>query len=55
MELSSSNIKKFLIFSQKKSFLLFQETKTPKLNIPKFQETETLKKFLYFRKQLCEL
>ena len=55
MELSSSNIKKFLVFSQKKSFLLFQETKTPKLNIPKFQETETLKKFLYFRKQLCEL
>ena len=36
MELSSSNIKKFLIFSQQKSFLIFQET-------------ETLKNLLYFR------
>ena len=37
MEISSSNIKKFLalilkflIFSQKKAFLIFRETKTPK-------------------------
>ena len=36
MKLSSSNIKKFLIFSQKKAFLLFKET-------------ETRKKFVIFR------
>ena len=30
MELSSPNIKKFLIFSQKKAFLMFQERDTPK-------------------------
>ena len=30
MELSGSNIKKFLIFSQKKSFFIFRETKTLK-------------------------
>ena len=30
MELSSSNIKKFLIFSQKKALLTFRETETPK-------------------------
>ena len=35
MELSNSNIKKFLIFSLKKAFLIFQER-------------ETLKKFLIF-------
>ena len=29
MELSSSNIKKILIFSQKKAFLTFQEAETP--------------------------
>ena len=28
MELSAFNIKKFLIFSQKKAFLIFWETKT---------------------------
>ena len=28
MELSSSNIKKFLLFSQKKAFLIFQETES---------------------------
>ena len=28
MELSNSNIKRFLIFSRKKAFLIFQETKT---------------------------
>ena len=32
MEFSSSNIRKFLIFYQKKGFLLFQETETPKQN-----------------------
>ena len=30
MELSCSNIKKFLIFSQKKAFLVFRETESPK-------------------------
>ena len=30
MELSSSNIKKFLIFSQKKTVLMFREMETPK-------------------------
>ena len=62
MELSSSNIKKFLIVSQKKSFLIFQETEPPnflpKTETPKnppFHEMETLKNFLYFRKQLSEL
>ena len=29
MNLSSSNIKKFLIFSQKKAFLIFREMETP--------------------------
>ena len=36
MEISGSNIKKFLIFSQKKAFLIFWEM-------------ETLKKFLIFQ------
>ena len=39
MELSDSNIKKFLIFSQKKAFLTFQETETPQKFLI-FQETE---------------
>ena len=39
MELSSSSIKKFLIFSQKKSFLMFQERETPKKFLM-FQETK---------------
>ena len=39
MELSSSNIKKFLIFSQKKDFLIFRETETPKKFLI-FQERE---------------
>ena len=30
MELSNSNIKNFLIFSQKKAVHIFQETETPK-------------------------
>ena len=29
MKLPSSNIKNFLVFSQKKTFLIFQETLTP--------------------------
>ena len=43
MELSGSNIKKFLTFSLKKDFT-FQER-----NFLIFQDTETLKNFLYFR------
>ena len=39
MNLSCSNIKKFLIFSQKKAFLIFPETETPKKFII-FQEKE---------------
>ena len=39
LELSSSNTKKFLIFSQKKAFLIFQKTETPKKFLI-FQETE---------------
>ena len=38
MKLSSSNIKKFFIFSQKKAFLIFGETETPKKFLI-FQET----------------
>ena len=38
MELSGSNIKKFLIFSQKKAFLIFRKS-------------ETLQNSLYFRKR----
>ena len=51
-EVSSSNIKEILMFSQKKGFLVFRETETPKkfLVIRKptifiIQETETLKTF----------
>ena len=39
MDLSSSNIKKILIFSQKKAFLRFRQTETPKKFII-FLETE---------------
>ena len=39
MDLSSSNIKKILIFSQKKAFLMFRQTETPKKFII-FLETE---------------
>ena len=46
MELSNSNIKKFIIFSQKKAFLIFRETKTPK-QIPYISGNGA---FLYFRK-----
>ena len=37
MELSCSNIKKFLTFSVNKAFLIFRETETPKKFL--FQET----------------
>ena len=39
MELSSSNFKKFLIFSQKKACFIFPKTETPK-KFFLFQETE---------------
>ena len=39
MELSSSNIKRFLIYSQKKVFLIFPETETTKEFLI-FQEPE---------------
>ena len=68
MELSNSNIKKFLIFSQKKAFLIFRETETPKklfiykkikpllncfLYFGKWNFLAlSFKKFLYFRKEL---
>ena len=54
MELPSSNNEKFLIFFQKKAFLIFWETKIPKrflifqeMEISLFQEIQTLKSFLY--------
>ena len=40
MELSNFNIKKVLIFSQKKAFLIFRETEKP-TNFLMFQETES--------------
>ena len=53
MELSGSNIKKFLMFSQKKAFSIFRQAETPKnsfdfrkWNFLIFQEMETLKNFL---------
>ena len=57
MKLSSSYLKKFLICSQKKAFLIFRETKTPKKFLI-FQETELFyisrngnpKKILIFQK-----
>ena len=53
MELSGCNIKKFLIFSQKKAFLILWKSRKNSLHFRKrnfliFQETETLKSFLYF-------
>ena len=51
MKLSGSNIKKILIFSQKKAFLIFPKiepcTFQPKLEI---LENSVLRKFLIFRK-----
>ena len=43
MELSSSNIKKFLIFSRNKAFLIFREQKSRKNSLyfkRKYKETE---------------
>ena len=57
MKLSNFNIGKFLIFSQKKAFVVFRETETPKkffmfqeTEVLIFKETQTLKIFLHFRK-----
>ena len=54
MELSSSNIKKFLIFSQKKAFLIFQQMELSHISgngntekIPYISGNETF----YFRKR----
>ena len=62
MKLSNFNIGKFLIFSQKKAFVVFRETETPKkffmfqeTEVLIFKETQTLKIFLHFRKQLSML
>ena len=56
MELSSSNIKKILIFSPEMESYFFQpKLKKQKKSIPGkcliFQETEILKKLLHFRKR----
>ena len=55
MELSSSNIKKFLIFSQKKAFFIFQEMKISHIsgnkNTEKYPYFSGNKNFLYFKKQ----
>ena len=51
MELSSSNINKFLIFSQKKAFLIFRERKTPQKCFI-FPETETSPKIFIFQEEL---
>ena len=58
IELTNSNIKKFLIFSRKKAFLIFRETKTPKkfLTFPRkdlfiyYRKRKPRKNSLYFRK-----
>ena len=47
MELSNSNIKKFLLYSQKKAFLILQEKETPE----KFIYISENKTFFYFRKR----
>ena len=46
-ELSSSNIKKFLIFSQKKAFLYFGKQKLRKISY--ISENGNPKKFLIFK------
>ena len=58
MELPGPKIKNFVVFSQKKVFLIFQETELSSPNIKKFQERtfqtqqiikkNILKKFLVF-------
>ena len=62
MKLANFNIGKFLTFSQKKAFVVFRETETPKkffmfqeTEVLIFKETQTLKIFLHFRKQLSML
>ena len=58
MELSSSNIRKFLIFSQKKAFLIFWETETPQKffifqeELPKSQKPKFLCQLLHIHCQL---
>ena len=54
MELFSSNIKKFLIFSQKKAFLIFPEMELPHISrsgnhekVPDISENKNPKKFSY--------
>ena len=59
MKLSGSNIKKFLIFSQKKALLLFQETEIPKkISYMLFREIElpssTLEKLLISQERTCK-
>ena len=57
MELSSSKIKKFLIFFQKKAFIIFQEIGTPKTELfcisgsklLSSKNKKPLKKFLIFQ------
>ena len=44
MEVSSSNIKKLLIFSQKKEFLIFSQKKT----VLTFAETELSSSFISY-------
>ena len=55
MELSISNIKKFLIFSQKKAFLIFREIELPNIlengNPEKSSYISESGTFLIFRKQ----
>ena len=51
MKLSSSNIKKFLIFSETKAFLTFQETEIPPKKIPNISGNGT---FLYFRREFAK-
>ena len=61
MKLSNPKVKNFLIFSQKKPCLIFQETETPE-KVPYISENGTFlylrkwrKNFLYFRKKLSKL
>ena len=57
MQLSCSNIKKFLVFCEEKAFLIFPEPETPEkfvIILEKkffiFQEMKILKNILYFTK-----
>ena len=53
MKLSDSNIKKLLIFSQKKAFLIFRETEAPKKNVLYFTGNGTLLNFRNRPKKLA--